>query len=264
MMWSLIKIVVAVVVGVPLLMWFFQEHMIFFPRRLDSRPVPRPNLEEVAIAVPDGVTLRGWFVKGTVVPAPLVIYFGGNAEEVSWMAEFGDNFAGWSMLLVNYRGYGESEGRPGERALLADALAIYDYARKRSDVNPQRMAAMGRSLGSGVAVHLAAERAVRGVILVSPYDSLVEVGRRHYPFLPMSLMLRHRFDSLSRVPRIGAPLLCIVASEDRIIPPSHSRALFEAWRGDKDWREIPNADHNSIAGEPQYWRSIADFLKSVR
>src|SRR5258706_10003641 len=126
---SLVKIAVGVAVCVPLLMWMFQEHMIFFPRRLDSRPMPRPNVEDVTIAAPDGVMLRGWFVKGTVVPAPLVIYFGGNAEEVSWMAEFGENFPGWSLLLVNYRGYGESEGKPGERALLADALAIYDYAR---------------------------------------------------------------------------------------------------------------------------------------
>src|SRR5258707_150507 len=121
---------------------------------------------------------------------------------------------------------------------------------------------MGRSLGSGVAVHLAAHRPLRGVILVSPYDSMVEVAKRHYPFLPISLMLRHRFDSLASVPQIEAPLLCLVATEDRVIPGAHSRALFEAWRGAKTWHEVPRCDHDSIAGEPGYRRSSRSLPKA--
>jgi hypothetical protein len=264
MLGSSLKILVGVVLCVLLLVWLFQERLIFFPRPLESRPALRAGVEEVAITAADGATLRGWLVRGGGSPAPLVIYFGGNAEEVSWLVELAGEFAGWSLLLVNYRGYGESEGTPGEKKLLGDALAIYDYARRHQGVNPERIVAMGRSLGSGVAVYLAAERPLRGVILVSPYDSLVELGRRHYPFLPISLMLRHRFDSIARAQRIGAPLLCLVATGDRIIPTPHSRALFAAWRGQKTWRELANADHDSIAGEPEYWRSIALFLKSVR
>jgi uncharacterized protein len=262
-MGSFLKIVVAVAVCVPLLMWLLQERLIFFPRPLESRPV-RPGVEDVAIAAADGATLRGWFVRGGAAPRNLVVYFGGNAEEVSWIADAADDFAGWSLLLVNYRGYGESEGKPGEREFFADALAIHEYARRRPDVDPERIVAMGRSLGSGVAVYLAAERRVRAVILVSPFDSLLDVGRRHYPFLPMSLMLRHRFESIGRAPSIDAPLLCLVAAEDRIVPPAHSRALFGAWHGAKTWREIANADHDSISGEPEYWRSIAEFLASAR
>jgi len=264
MMGSIVRTVLGVAIGVPLFMWFFQERMLFFPRPLDSRPAPRANIEEVSIAAADGVKLRGWLVKGDGAPAPLVIYFGGNAEEVSWLAGVADQFAGWSLLLVNFRGYGESEGKPGEKELLEDGIAIHDYAKRRPDVNSERIVAMGRSLGSGVAVHLAAERPLKGVILVSPYDSIVAVAQRHYPFLPVSLMLRHRFDSLARAPQIEAPLLCLVATEDRIIPTAHSRTLFEAWRGAKTWREVPSSDHDSIAGEPEYWRSIADFLKALR
>jgi len=264
MVGSFLKIVLGVALGVPLLIWLFQERMIFFPRSLEHRPTHRPNVEEITIPVADGVRLRGWLVKGEGAPAPLVIYFGGNAEEVSWLGEAAGNLAGWSVLLVNYRGYGESEGKPGERELLADAIAIHEYARQRPDVNSARIVAMGRSLGSGVAVYLAAERPLRGVILVSPYDSLGAVAKRHYPFLPISLMLRHRFDSLARAPQIDTPLLCVVAAEDRIIPVSHSRTLFEAWRGRKAWSEVPRADHDSIAGEPEYWSAIADFLKSLR
>ena len=264
MIGSIVKIVLGVVFGVPLLMWLFQERMLFFPRPLDSRPAPRSNVEEVSIVAADGVKLRGWLVKGDGTPAPLVIYFGGNAEEVSWLVDVADQFAGWSLLLVNFRGYGESEGKPGEKELLEDGLVIHDYAKRRPEVNSERIVAMGRSLGSGVAVHLAAHRSLRGVILVSPYDSIVEVAKRHYPLLPVSLMLRHRFDSLAHAQQIEAPLLCLVATEDRVIPGAHSRALFEAWRGTKTWHEVPRSDHDSVAGEPEYWRSIADFLKALR
>jgi pimeloyl-ACP methyl ester carboxylesterase len=260
----LVKIVLAVAIGVLLLAWLFQERMLFFPRPLDSRPGPRPNIEEVTLAAADGVKLRGWIVKGAALPAPLVIYFGGNAEEVSWLTDVADQFAGWSLLLVNFRGYGESEGKPGEKELLGDGLAIYDYAKQRSDVDPQRIVAMGRSLGSGVAVHLAAHRPLRGAILVSPYDSVVEVAKRHYPLLPVSLMLRHRFDSLALAPQVDVPLLCLVATQDQVIPIPHSRALFEAWRGAKTWQEVSPASHDSIAGEPDYRRSIAEFLKARR
>ncbi len=255
---SLVKIALAVAIGVLLLAWLFQERLMFFPRPVDLRPAPRPNVEELTLVAADGVKLRGW------LPAPLVIYFGGNAEEVSWLTEVADRFSGWSLLLVNFRGYGESEGKPGEKKLLQDALVIYDHAKQRPDVDPRRIVAMGRSLGSGVAVHLAAHRPLRGVILVSPYDSIVEVAKRHYPFLPVSLLLRHRFDSLALAPQVDAPLLCLVATEDRVVPIPHSRALFEAWRGAKTWREIPRASHDSIADEPDYWRSIAGFLKGLR
>ena len=261
---SLARIVLGVALVVPLFMWSFQEQLLFFPRALESRPAPRSNLEDLTLVSADGTKLRGWLVKGAGTPAPLVVYFGGNAEEVSWLAGAASQLAGWSLLLVNYRGYGESEGKPGEKELFQDALAIHDYAKLRPDVNPERIVAMGRSLGSGVAVHLAAHRPLRGVILVSPYDSIAEVGKRHYPFLPVSLMLRHRFDSLALAPKVEAPLLCLVATADRIIPVAHSRILFEAWRGAKTWVEVSHSDHDSISGEPEYWRSIAEFLKTLR
>jgi len=263
-MLSLVKIAFGVVAGVVLLVWLFQERMLYFPRPVESRPAPRAGLEKVTLTAPDGVRLRGWFVKSEGERAPLVIYFGGNAEEVSWLTGLVGQFAGWSLLLVNFRGYGDSEGRPGEKQLFGDARLAYDYAAKRPDVDPERIVAMGRSLGSGVAVHLAANRRLRGVILVSPYDSILEVARRHYPFLPVSILLRHRFDSLALAPEIDTPLLCLVATEDKLIPPAQSRVLFAAWRGVKTWREVSRSDHDSIAGEPEYWRSIAEFLRERR
>jgi pimeloyl-ACP methyl ester carboxylesterase len=261
-----LKLAGCVALGFPVLIYFFKERLIFVPQPLTQDPLqanPAAAIEEVSLITADHVRLHGWLVKATPaqIPAPLLIYFGGNAEEVSWLASTAGEYAGWSLLLFNYRGYGTSEGRPGEAALFADALQIYDYAASRADAG--RVAVMGRSLGSGVAVYVAARRPVAGVILVSPYDSLVSVAKGVYPYLPIRLMLKHRFDSLSRAPGVKAPLLCLVASDDRVIPRPHSERLYAAWGGAKHWREIRPAEHDSIAGEPDYWRAIAAFLAEL-
>ena len=255
------------VVGMPMTMLLFQDNLIFFPQPVaGSGPAPRAGLDEVEITADDGTRLRGWLAKapGERARAPLLIYFGGNAEEVSWLVEEAPRLGGWSWLRVNYRGYGRSEGRPGERALFADGLRLYDWARARADVDPGRVAAMGRSLGGGVAVQVAAERPLIGVVLVTPFDSLTAVGQHHYPWLPVRWLLRHPFDALGRAPTIRAPMLCLVAGRDRVIPPAHATRLYDAWAGPKQWVEFPGADHNDISAEPGYWPAIAGFLASIR
>lgn len=264
---EILKIGVAVAVGLPVFLYFFQEKMLFHPTPPVSS-VPRPargEVEDVRLVAPDGVQLSGWFVRSAVDHgigrAPLLIYFGGNAEEVSWLVGIADRFAGHSLLLLNYRGYGGSGGRPGESALFADALLVYDYGRQRRDVDASRILVMGRSLGSGVAVHLATQRQLAGVILVSPYDSVRALAQSIYPWLPVGLLLKHPFDSLSRAGGLAAPLLCVVAGNDSVIPPANSRRLFEAWGGrDKRWIEVPGAGHDDLSDEPRYWEEIALFL----
>lgn len=261
-----LKLAGCVALGFPVLIYFLQERLIFFPQPLTADPLKANTgaaIEEVTLVATDGASLHGWLMKAsaTQAPAPVLIYFGGNAEEVSWLASTAGQYAGWSLLMMNYRGYGRSEGKPGEAELFADALQIYDYAVRRAAGG--RVALMGRSLGSGVAVYVAALRPVAGVILVSPYDSVESVAKGIYPFLPISLMLKHRFDSLSRAPGIKAPLLCLVASGDRVIPRPHSERLYAAWGGPRQWREFRRADHDSIAGEPDYWRAIAAFLAEL-
>ena len=262
-----LKLAACVALGFPVLIYFLQERLIFFPQPLAQDPLKANTgaaIEEVSLVTADQVRLHGWLLKASArqTPAPLLIYFGGNAEEVSWLTSTAGLYAGWSLLIVNYRGYGRSEGKPGEAELFADALQIYDFAASRAQGG--RVALMGRSLGSGVAVYLAAQRPVAGVILVSPYDSVESVARGIYPYLPIGLMLKHRFDSLSRAPGIKVPLLCLVASGDRVIPRPHSERLYAAWGGAKQWREIRPADHDSLAGEPAYWQAIEAFLAGLR
>jgi pimeloyl-ACP methyl ester carboxylesterase len=261
---TLATLAVALAFGTPLAAYVLQDKLIFLQRPLaeeERRAVARrhPEAADIFLQSADGTRLHAWHVKRTP-EAPLVLYFGGNAEEVSWMLDrlrereaAGQSRAAW--LLVDYRGYGTSEGAPSERALIADALAWYD----RFADSSARVFAFGRSLGSGVAVQLAAARRLDGVILVAPFDSLVQVGRRHYPWLPVGLLLKHRFDSIERAPNITAPLLCIAAARDEVIPPQHARRLFDAWAGAKRWVEVPGL-HNEMDLQPAFWPSIGAFL----
>jgi uncharacterized protein len=256
------KIVLIVVIGFPLLMYLAQDSLIFHPQPLAESQrlavLKRPFVESVFIDAADGTRLHAWHVKGAP-GSSLVMYFGGNAEEVSWMLDDAAHRApGVGWLLVDYRGYGSSGGSPSEAALVADALLWYDQVKNQYE----KIHVFGRSLGSGVAVQLAAQRPIAGVVVVAPFDSLVEVGKRHYPFLPVSWMLRHRFDSVALAPKITAPLLCIVAAGDDIVPPVHSQRLYDAWGGPKRWVGLDGAGHNSTDGVANYWTSIAAFLSS--
>jgi len=254
MEWGVFGLKVGAGVALALLALFFvQERLIFHPQ-----PGPRaaPGADSVFIDAGDGTRLHAWHVKAAP-GAPLVLYFGGNAEEVSWMvAEAPRRAPGIAWLLVDYRGYGASEGKPSEKALVSDALRWHQEARTFSE----KIFLFGRSLGSGVAVQLAGSRPVDGVILVAPYDSMVALGAHHYPFLPVSWMLKHRFDSVRRAPQITAPLLCLVAERDEIIPLVHSKRLYDAWKGPKRWVELLGAGHNSTDGAPQFWSAIRSFL----
>jgi len=257
----------AVLVGVPAAMYLAQERLLFFPQPFAGPPPAARGARPVvalAFETADGVRVRGWLVPAPTPRAPVLIYYGGNAEEVSGQAQAHGWPADWSLALVNYRGYGASEGKPSERNLFADALLVYDTLARRPDVDASRIVLIGRSLGTGVATYVAAERPVAGVILVSPYDSMTDLAQRHYPWLPIGLLLKHPFDSRSRAPRIRAPLLVIVGGRDTIVAPAHSRRLFEAWGGPKRWIEIGAADHNDLDAYAAFWPAITAFLGELR
>ena len=267
---TLLYTIVAVFAALCAALYLFQERLIFLRQPLSegARHALRelPGVTEIELTAADGTRLHGWLRHGAEEAAPrgLVIYFGGNAEEVSGQVRDADAFAPWSLAAVNYRGYGLSQGRPSETALAADALAIYDRLAEREDVDPDRIVVFGRSLGGGVAVQLAAARPVRGVVLVSPFDSLRSFAKKQYPFVPVSLLLKHPFDSLARAPGIEAPLLVLAGERDRIIPSARSRRLHDAWATDsKRWVLLPGAGHNDIHAHPGYWPAIRELLGSL-
>lgn len=253
-------VVLAVVLALPVAMYAGQDRLIFHPQRMTEADLVQtkngfPSAESVFIEAPDGTRLHAWHLKGS----PLIVYFGGNAEEVSWMlGRVARNAPGAGWLLVDYRGYGSSAGSPSEQDLVGDGLAWYDHAKR--ELGASRIVVFGRSLGSGVAVQVAAARAVDGVILATPFDSLTNVARHHYPYLPVKWLLRHPFDSLSLAPSIGAPLLCLVAERDEVVPVVHSKRLFDAWHGPKRWVELGGAGHNSTDDVPAFSQAIREFL----
>jgi uncharacterized protein len=255
-----IVLLAAVILGVPAAAWLAQDRLIFFPQPVVSTAHLPASAAPLEVVATDGTRLRGWMRAASATPAPVVLYFGGNAEEVSWTLADPRWPADWAIVAINYRGYGTSEGKPGEAELIADALAIYDTIAARPDVNAARIVAFGRSLGAGVAVKLVAARPVDGAILVSPYDSLVELGRTHYPWLPVSWLLRHRFDGEADAQRARVPLLAIVADHDSIIPRERSRALYDAWAGPKMWFVVLATDHNTLSVPDGFWYFLGGFL----
>lgn len=253
----------AVAVGVPLLVYLVQDALIFHRQPLAegrrAQIARQADVAEIWLAGADGSRVHAWHLKAG--PA-LVLYFGGNAEEVSWMLEAARaETPGVSWLLLDYRGYGRSEGSPSQKALVADALALYDRAATLPGVDAKRLHAFGRSLGGGVAAALAAERPLAGLILATPFDSLASVAKRYYWFLPVRWMLKHPFDSLALAPRVDTPLLCLIAGRDEVIPPEHAERLFGAWRGPKRKVLLPDAGHNDTDSDPRFWPAIRAFVE---
>ena len=172
---------------------------------------------------------------------------------------------GLQVLLVDYRGYGGNPGTASESGFAADGRAALAYLVGRSDVDASRLVYFGESLGAAVAVGLAVEHPPAALILRSPFTSMADVGRHHYPFLPVRLLLRDRFPSIDRIHRIRSPLLVIAGDHDRIVPIQQSRRLYEAASAQKTLIVVPEADHNDyelLAGD-QMIQAIVRFLQPL-
>lgn len=203
-----------------------EDRLVYFPTRtLTSTPADYGMaFETVRFSSEDAYKLMGWIIPGD--GETWLLYFHGNGQNVSsylsLMAEL--HTLGLNLLLFDYRGYGESEGSPSEAGLYADAHAAYALLMAYG-VPPERLFLYGFSLGSGVAVQLATEVEVAGLVLEAAFTSLPAAGRARYPMLPTALM-RNRYDSLSKIARIDAPLLVLHARDDRTVPFSQGQALY--------------------------------------
>ena len=233
------------------MVWLLQRKLIYFP----SAHVPDPqslgvqNVDAVTFPTADGLRLNGWFVSRTSRPAAVVLVFNGNAGNRAHRAGFADVLArlGNAVFVFDYRGYGGNPGSPSETGLRLDARAARSYLLSRSEVDPEALVYFGESLGTAVAVELASEHPPAALILRSPFTSLAAVGRHHYSWLPVGMLLRDRYATLDRVKTLRAPLLVIAGDRDRIVPFSESRRVFEAANEPKSLLVVANADHNDQA-----------------
>ena len=248
------------------LLYFLQDRLVFNPARAPptgGAVVPSHRKRAIVLPMRDGTRLRGWWYRperDCAAPTAGVIYFGGRNEEVSWVSDVVSYFEGTHLLAVNYRGYGNSEGRASESALCADALELCDWLKSRPGVDPTRIAVVGRSLGSGVAAFVAAHRQLAAAVLITPYDSILEVARRRFPFAPLRFLLRYPFESVRFARAARAPLLALMSERDCVVPHAHTYRLLEAWQGDKQALCIAGSDHCDVQLNPQSWRAVREFL----
>jgi uncharacterized protein len=229
-----------------------QRSLLFFPT-----PFVKSSVGQAVSLTVSGAVLQLWVVRRPGTAA--VMYFGGNAESVASNAESLSAAApDRTWVFVNYRGYGGSTGAPSEQALVADALVVFDWLRPDHD----DIAVIGRSLGSGVAVQLAASRPVSRLVLVTPFDSLVSVGRDALPWLPVAWLAKDRFESVRYAPSITCPTRMLIATEDQVIAPKHARRLVRAFAPSvASAVEVPGAGHNDIQLWPQYEATVGGWLR---
>jgi len=261
---------VVVIVAVSVLIWTMQRRFIYFP----SGDVPTPGaigltgVERVRFETADGLWLNGWFFAGSgPSPRVTVLVFNGNAGTRAHRGPLATALHqhGLQVLLVDYRGYGGNPGAPSEIGLAADSRAARAYLTGRPDVDRSRLVYFGESLGTAVAIDLAVEHPPAALVLRSPFTSMGDLGRHHYPLLPVHLLLRDRFSAIDRIRHIRVPLLVIAGGQDRIVPIEYSRRLYDAAMAPKTLVVLPDADHNDyelLAGDEMI-QAIVRFLQPL-
>lgn len=230
------------------LLYVVQRQLLYMPQA--------SGLKTAELRLPSEVGAQVVAVQERIGSAAL-IYFGGNAEDVSWiLGELAQHFPERALYLPYYRGYGGSAGEPSQAALTADALALFDYVQQKH----AQVAVIGRSLGAGVAMQVAAARPVSKLALVTPFASMRSVAAYHYPWLPVSWLLKDQFDSVAVADQVRAPTLVLLAGRDRVVPASSSQQLIVAFGTRSQVRAFEQADHDDIAIEPDYFPTLKAFF----
>ncbi|NJO04661.1 MAG: alpha/beta fold hydrolase [Chloroflexaceae bacterium] len=213
------------------LVFFHQERLAYFPQPglFESPENWGYTYEDVWLDTADGVRIHGWYVPAAE-PRGAAIFFHGNGNNIDSNAHElrALQLFGFNTLMLDYRGYGLSEGSPIEAGLYHDADAAWRYMTETRGIAPKSIVLVGQSLGGGVATYLAQQHDVAGVVLMATFTSMADVGAEHYSFLPVHLLSRNRYPSLARLPDIQAPLLIIHSRDDRTIGFSHAERLYAA------------------------------------
>ncbi len=251
------KILKRLVLGVALIYLALCAWLYVKQRSLLYFPVPAmANVQAQAFEFSsDGLQLNGWVVNPGQSKA--LIYFGGNAEQIEWNAlEFQLSIPNVTVYLVPYRGYGGNPGEVTEENLYRDALNLFDTIKPKH----KNIGLIGRSLGSGVATYVATKRSVDKLILVTPYDSIVNVAQDNYSIFPVSLLIKDRFESDKLAANIKAKTLIMIAENDEVIPRSNTENLIRHFKQKPTVVVFNSAGHNSISDTADYQKTISKFL----
>jgi fermentation-respiration switch protein FrsA (DUF1100 family) len=245
----------ALAIGIPAfavgLLTLFQRRLLYVPdtTRPDLAAAGIPGAVVTSVRTSDGLDLLAWFVPPADQTQPVVLYLHGNGGNIGYRTSRMRTFQnlGWGVMMLEYRGYGGNPGRPTEAGLIRDARAAYATLRGM-DISAHRILLWGESLGTGVAIQLAAEVPTGPVLLESPYTSIAAIAKLQYPLVPVDWLLLDRFDSLARIGAVHAPVLVMTGGRDTIVPPSMGRAIFAAANEPKQFWFAADADHNDLGG----------------
>ena len=249
------------------LLYFNQDDLLFHPQPKSKQEVAEilksyPEFDTLSFVMKDANRTCGYISKDTIKEKlPLVLYFGGNAEEVSHLADYKTYFPNTIMVLMNYRSFGLSQGVISEKTMFGDALEVYDKLITNPEIDANNVIVIGRSIGTGVATYLSSQRKVNATVLITPYENMIDVAFEKYPFVPISLLIKHRFESDTYAPNISTPMLALISANDQIIPKHHAYKLKEAWKGKTEALEVIE-DHNSIMNNEEVWKKIESFAKA--
>lgn len=271
MRWRVLRVLASagLVVGVLWVMWpFLLNSLLYFPSgQFFAHPADLGlAAEDVVIETEDGETLHAWWFRSGTQPLAHVLLFHGNAGNI------GDRLlhaqlltdAGFDVFSFDYRGYGRSTGSPSEEGTYTDARAALPALARQDGVDPKRVIYLGESLGGGVAVALAREAPPRGLVLLSTFTSVRDMGRVHYPIIPTALV-PDAYPSLRRIRELECPLLVLHGDRDEIVPLGQGKELFEAAPEPKRMHLFPGAGHNdllSLAGR-EWAETIAEWVRSL-
>jgi pimeloyl-ACP methyl ester carboxylesterase len=239
----LVLIVAVVYACVCVALFFAQRHFLYFPPPGNSSA----SLPKIELNIDAGKVI----VNTRELPGEnALIYFGGNGEDVAYsLPMLSSAFPARSLYLMNYRGYGGSAGKPTEASIIADARSLFDMVH----LNHKNVMVVGRSLGTGVAIHLASERPVERLILVTPYFSMEELAEAQFSIFPVSWILQDKYESWKYAATITTPTLLIQAERDEVIPAESTMKLLRSFHGGvATIRQIRGAGHNSISQYPEY------------
>ena len=287
--WRLVRVGSALVVGIAallVLIMIFEEQFIYFPSKypagwwdvadaVSAEGLGGPKIDDVELRTSDGVALHGWYCAPVrrddetlqPVPAPFVIlWFHGNAGNITHRYEGISSLVTLpaDVFIIDYRGYGKSEGTPSETGLYRDADAAWSYLTETRGVSPGQIVLLGKSLGAAVAIDLATRVHPGALIVESGFTSAPDMARRILPLVP-TFALRTRMDSISKIGRVSCPVLFIHSRDDEVIPFGLGRRLYEAAGEPKRFHELRGLGHNDLypqAGQG-YLEAIGDFLQSL-
>jgi pimeloyl-ACP methyl ester carboxylesterase len=275
MLWLIVGLVLIGYVGLLAFLFLFQERLIYFPTRTwiaTPREFGLPY-EEVWLEAADGVKLSGWLIpfrqaqdRAVASPRGVVLFLHGNGGNISHRLALLEllHRLGLSILIIDYRGYGQSEGSPSEQGTYLDAEAAWRYLVEERRIPPNQIIIFGESLGGAVAAWVAQTYAPGGLILVSTFTSVPDMGAQVYPFLPVRLLARVQYNTLARLPEIHCPVLIIHSPDDEVVPYGHGQKLYAAANAPKEFLEI-RGGHNEglMLSAAQYEAGLSNFVAKL-